>query len=348
MADSGLGEEILTSRKPTLVTGATGFLGKHLVERLAAGPEAKLRLLNRSPSAFDTDARVEVIRGDVTVDADVERAVAGCGLVYHLAGFVSRDPADAPKLHRIHVDGTRSLLEKALKHGVERVVVASSSGTIAVSRTGKVHNEESGYKETEVARWAYYVSKIAEEKLALDLHASSKLPVVIANPSLLLGPGDDRNSSTGDIIDFLEGQVLSLPGGGLNFVDARDCAAGLVAAMERGRPGERYLFGGVNWTCAEFTRHLAKLAGRGVPLFSSPTWLSLLSAPILRKAMPLIGRKFTIDDETIEMSGMFWYCDSSKAQRELGFTTRDPLETLRDTLEDIYRRRPELQRNRAG
>lgn len=310
---------------------------------------AKLRLLNRSASSFDSDARFEVVRGDVTAEADVARAVAGCSHIYHLAGFVSRDPADAPKLHQIHVEGTRSLLEQAKKNGVERVVVASSSGTVAVSRSDRIHDEESGYKDAEAARWPYYVSKIAEEKLALAFHAATGLPIVIANPSLLLGPGDDRNSSTGDIIHFLEGQVLSLPTGGLSFVDARDAATGLVAAMERGRPGERYLFGGVNWTCAEFTRHLAKLAGRGAPALSSPTWLALLSAPLLRRLMPLIGRKFTIDDETIEMSGMYWYCDSSKSQRELGFKTRDPLETLRDTLEDIYRRRPELRRgNKAG
>lgn len=333
--------------KPTLITGATGFLGKHLVAHLLGQEAARpvLRLLNRSASPFDADARLEVIRGDVTNPADVERAVTGCGRIFHLAGLVSRDPADAPKLHRIHVDGTRSLLEVAKKQGVERVLIASSSGTIAVSRGPKVHDETSGYKDAEVARWAYYTSKIAEEKLALEFHASTKLPIVVVNPSLLLGPGDERQSSTGDIVDFLEGQVLSLPTGGLNFVDARDCAAGVAAAMERGRPGERYLLGGAaNWTCAEFTRHLAKLAGRRAPAFYSPTWLSLLSAPALRKIMPLVGRRFTIDDETIEMSGMFWYCDSGKARRELAFTTRDPLETLRDTLEDIYRRRPELRK----
>ncbi len=309
---------------------------------LEAGP-APVRVLNRGASSFDGDSRVETARGDVTKAEDVERAVQGCARIYHLAGLVSRDPADALKLMRIHSEGTGRLLNSAQKHGVDRVVVASSSGTLAVSRTDKVHTEDSGYKETETARWAYYVSKIAQEKLALEFYAKTKLPIVVVNPSLLLGPGDDRGSSTGDIIDFLEGQVLSVPSGGLNFVDVRDCAAGLIGAMERGRPGERYLLGGENWPCGQFSRELAKLSGRRAPMMSSPTWLSLLMAPILRKAMPLLGRKFTIDDETIEMSGQFWYCDSSKAQSELGFAARDPRETLRDTLEDIYRRRPELR-----
>lgn len=309
---------------------------------LEAGP-GPVRVLNRGASSYDSDLRVEVVRGDVTKAEDVDRAVQGCARVYHLAGLVSRDPDDFLKLMRIHSEGTGYVLESAHKHGVERVVVASSSGTIAVSRTDKVHTEESGYKEAETARWAYYVSKIAQEKLALEFYAKTKLPVIVVNPTLLLGPGDDRGSSTGDIVDFLEGQALSVPSGGLNFVDARDCAAGLIGAMERGRPGERYLLGGENWPCGQFLRELAKIGGRRAPAMSSPTWLSLLMAPILRKAMPLIGRKFTIDDETIEMSGQFWYCDSSKAQRELGFAARDPRETLRDTLEDIYRRRPELR-----
>ena len=328
-----------------LVTGATGFLGKHLVARLleAADP-APVRVLNRGASPFDDDPRVEAIHGDVTLAPAVDRAVQGCSRVYHLAGFVSRNPADAAKLHHVHAEGTALVLASAKRHGVERVVVASSSGTIAVSRADKVHDEESGYKEVETARWPYYASKIAKEKLAFEFFAKTGLPIVVVNPSLLLGPGDDRGSSTGDIVDFLEGQVLSIPSGGLNFVDARDCAAGLMGAMERGRPGERYLLGGVNWECGRFLRELARIGGRRAPAMSSPTWLSLLMAPVLRKAMPAIGRKFTLDDQTIEMAGLFWYCNSAKAQRELGFQSRDPLETLRDTVADIYRRRPELRR----
>ncbi len=310
---------------------------------LAAGQTA-VRVVNRGASAYDADQRIEVVRGDVTLASAVDRAVQGCGRIYHLAGWVSRDPADAPKLEQIHVEGTKLILKAAQRHGVERVTIASSSGTIAVGRTGKVHSEESGFKDTETSRYAYYVTKIAAEKLALEFHAKTKLPIVVANPSLLLGPGDDRGSSTGDIVDFLEGQVLSFPTGGVNFVDVRDVAAGIIGAMERGRPGERYLLGGVNWTCSQFLQELAKLSGRSAPMMSSPTWLSLLMAPLLRRVMPLIGRKFTLGDSTIEMSGLFWYCDSSKAAGELGFQPRDPLETLRATLDDIYTHHPELRR----
>ena len=320
--------------KPVLVTGATGFLGKHLMLRLGE----PVRVLCRSTSSVEHDSRIELIRGDITSPQDVDRAVKGARTIYHLAGVVSRNPADASRLERIHVEGTRLVCEAALRHGVERIVVASSSGTVAVGRRPVIHDENSGYKEREVARWPYYTAKIAQEKLALSYWTSHKLPVIVINPSLLLGPGDDRNSSTGDVAAFLEGQILSIPTGGLNFLDARDCAAGAIAAMERGRPGERYLLGGVNWNFREFTLAVAEVAGMRAPLLASPTWLSLLSAPLLRKLMPLAGRKFSVEDSSIEMAGMFWYCDCSKARTELGFTTRDPMETLRDTVEDVGRR----------
>lgn len=321
--------------KPTLVTGSTGFLGKHLVRLLLRRDEAPLRLLCRGASPWDREPRVEVVRGDVTVAADVERAMQGAGAVYHLAGFVSRDPADAPKLHEAHAGGTRHVLDAALRAGVSKLVIASTSGTIAVSKEPTIHDETSGYKEDVVRNWPYYVSKIAAEKLCFEHHEKHGTPLVVVNPSLLLGPGDERGSSTGDIKLLLEGQILSLPMGGMSFIDARDCAAGTVAAMERGRTGERYLLGGPNWTFAEVIRSTAKIAGIRAPLMKSPAWLSLLFAPLLRKAMPAIGRRFDVDDATIEMSGVFWYCNPAKAVRELGLATRDPLETLSDTVSEL-------------
>ena len=202
--------------KPILITGATGFLGKHLVQQLLVKGEGPLRLLGRTMAVFP----VEQLQGDVTNRQDVERAVEGTRAIYHLAGMVSRDNRDADTMRRVHVEGTRNVCDAAKRHGVDRIVVASSSGTIAVSAKPIVHDEESSYKEAEVARWAYYVTKIEQEKLALSYDR-----VVVINPSLLLGPGDDRNSSTGDIQAFLDGQILSLPPGGLNLVDARDAAA---------------------------------------------------------------------------------------------------------------------------
>lgn len=325
-----------------LITGATGFLGKHLVEGLRKlEPESQLRLLSRSQTPWDHEPGIDVVRGDVTSRETVLHAAEGVTEIYHLAGIVSRDPKDAALLFDTHVEGTRNVCEAAVRAGVKKVVAISSSGTIAVGPEPVAHNEESGYKNDVVGEWPYYLSKILAEKLALDYFHRRGLPVVVVNPSLILGPGDDRRSSTEDVALFLEGQIMAMPSGGLNFVDARDAAAGLRAAMERGKPGERYLLGGPNWTFRELIQSVAQIANRKAPSIELPVQLSIWSARILRRIFPLAGKSFRLNDASIKMSALFWYCDSSKARNELGFVTRDPLETLRDTVADVRRRMSE-------
>jgi dihydroflavonol-4-reductase len=326
--------------KPILITGGTGFLGKHLIRQLLDSGEGPVRLLCRGATVWDHTPGIEIVPGDITCAGDVERAVAGTRAVYHLAGFVSRDPRDRLKLFDVHVGGTRHICEAALRHAPEKLVIVSSSGTVAVSRDPVVHDETSGYKYETVSKWPYYLSKIDAEKEALAYHERDHLPVVVVNPALLLGPGDDHGSSTGDVALFLDGQIQSMPLGGMSFVDARDCAAGCIGAMRRGRVGERYLLGGANWTFRRVVQAVAEMSGRRPPLLELPVSLSLKIAPLMRRVMPLVGRQFKLDDATIEMSGMFWYCDPSKAERELGFRWRDPHETLRATVDDLLSRAP--------
>ena len=329
--------------KTILVTGATGFLGKHLIEQLKASlgsesgvsTQGRLRILCRGASPWDNDPQVEVERGDVTSQADAERAAAGVSEIYHLAGVVSRNPAKKWLMYQTHVEGTRNVCLAALQQGARKVVHVSSSGAIAVSREPVAHDEKSGYKHELVGEWPYYLSKIFAEKLALSYFEQHKLPVVIANPSLLLGPGDDRGSSTRDVALFLEGRIQALPLGGLNFVDARDAAAGLIEAMRSGKPGERYLLGGPNWSFREFAQNLSQVSGVRAPRIQPSLGFSLISARVLRRLLPLIGKSFALDDASIKMSALYWYCDSSKARTELGLQTRDPIETLRDTVEDL-------------
>jgi dihydroflavonol-4-reductase len=319
--------------KTVLVTGATGFLGKHLVELLRG--KAKLRLLCRTPV---NEPAVEVVGGDITDPDSVRRAMEGVEQVYHLAGVVSRNPRDAELLYRVHIDGTRNVCEAATETRPEKMVVVSSSGTIAVGREPVEHDENSGYKNDVVAEWPYYLSKIYAEKLAFRYAADRALPIVVVNPSLLLGPGDERGSSTGDVALFLKGQIQAIPLGGLNFVDARDAAAGLVAAMDRGRIGERYLLGAANWTFGRLIEVTARLSGRRAPSRRLSVDASLWGARALRALYPLAGKRYELDDASIRMSALYWYCISTKARSELGFSTREPEETLRATIQDLCAR----------
>lgn len=323
--------------EPTLITGATGFLGTHLVESLrASGTE--LRILSRAATRWEGVRGIETVRGDVTNAREVMRAADGVGAIYHLAGFVSRRPEDAPQLYRTHIEGTRNVCEAARVLGGRKVVFVSSSGTIAVGHEPVVYREGSSYKNDVVRDWPYYLAKIFAEKLALSYCRTYGLPIVVVNPSLLLGPGDERCSSTGDVALFLRGQIMAVPPGGLNFVDARDVAQGLALAMQRGAPGERYLLGGENWTFEKLIGEVARLSGRRAPKLKLSPRVSLLSARLLRAGYSVVGKSFDLDDESIKMSELFWYCDSSKAGLELGFRTRDPIETLKDTLQDLRRR----------
>jgi dihydroflavonol-4-reductase len=325
--------------KTILVTGATGFLGKHLVEQLQPNADStRLRVLCRGLSPWEQDSAVEVIHGDIVNREHVEHAAEGVSEIYHLAGVVSRDSKDQDLLYETHIEGTRNVCEAALKRGVDKVVVASSSGTIAVSTTPAVHDEKSGYKNEVVGEWPYYLSKIFAEKLALDYCARKGLKVVVVNPSLLLGVGDDRNSSTRDVVMFLKGEIKVIPKGGLNFVDVRDVARGLTLAMRSGTPGERYLMGNVNWTFRQLIEKVAEISGKSAPTMEPSFEVALWGARALRVIYPLLGKSLDLDEASVKMSACYWYCDSTKARNELGFQTRDPEETLKDTVEDVHLR----------
>jgi dihydroflavonol-4-reductase len=261
----------------------------------------------------------------------LEKALEGCDRVYHLAGFVSRDAADSQRMMRVHIDGTRRVLDAAKGR---RVVVASTSGTIAVSKEPEpIPNETWPYATELVSNWPYYLSKIYQEKLALGYK-----DVIVVNPSLLLGPGDERQSSTGDVKKFLRREIPIVPPGGINFVDARDAASASIAAMERGRPGERYLLGGPNWTMAEFFGRLERTSKVRGPRLKLPDKLALGATSLLEHAYKALHKQAPVERSSVEMSQVFWYCDSSKAERELGFSARDPGETLDDTVRDLRSR----------
>ncbi len=324
--------------KTVLITGATGFLGKHLVEALRRDePDAKLRLLARGQGPKSEADRIETVRGDICHAGDVAAACVGVDEVYHAAGVVEREPGDAWKTYQVHVEGTRNVCEAMLAHGVKKGVFVSTSGVMAVGPDPVDRDETSPYAQDVVWDWPYYVSKIYAEKMALWYVEHKGLPVVHVNPSLLLGPGDDRRSSTRDVELFLKGEILVLPVGGLNLVDARDAAQGLIGAMRKGRVGERYLLGGPNMTFHEWIQRTAKIAGMSAPKFMLPVPVQLMGARILRTAMPLIGKQWHMDDASIRMSSLYWYCNTTKAREELGFKTRDADQTLRDTVEYLRR-----------
>jgi dihydroflavonol-4-reductase len=314
-----------------LVTGATGFLGEHLCRVLIERGHA-VRGLARTRSAILADLGVEHLRGDVLSGPELDAALAGVDAVFHLAGAVSRDPDDAQRMMRLHVDGTRRVLERMAAAGVARMVLASTSGTIGVSKDEAILDESAPYAEEIVAGWPYYASKIYQERLAFSHAERLGIQVVAINPSLLLGPGDRRLSSTGDVRKFLRREIPTVPDGGISFVDARDAAEAAAAALERGRAGERYLLGGPNWTMKEFFARLGRIANIAPPRLKLPSSFARWSAGMLEEVYRWRGKEPPVDRISVEMAEHYWWIDSSKAERELGFEARDPQLTLVDTV----------------
>jgi dihydroflavonol-4-reductase len=321
-----------------LVTGATGFLGSHLARYLLREGHEVVALCRHPDAALVAAGAVEIL-GDVLDEASVKRAAEGCQGVFHCAGKVSRKPEDAELLYRTNVDGTKTVVLACKAAGIPRLVLASTSGTIAISREAKVMNETAPAPLDLISRWPYYRTKLYAETFALEQSAEG-FEVVCVNPSLLLGPGDLRGSSTGDVAQLLEGRVPVVPAGGLSFVDARDVAPAMLAALERGKPGARYLLSGANMTVDAFFGRLSRISGVDRPKLRAPRSLLLakVGAGLFDRAKKLLPLEGEMDAVSAEMGQVFWYCDSSLAQRELGFAPRDPMETLSDTVADLYER----------
>jgi dihydroflavonol-4-reductase len=312
-----------------LITGASGFLGKHVASALAL-------------HGHEVVPYSRAQGGDVCDLERVQQAAAGCDGALHCAGRVSRKPGDAEEMYRVHVQGTKTVLDACRAAGVRRVVVASTSGTIAVGDDpDHVATENDDAPIGLVGRWPYYRAKLFAERAALARNVAG-FEVIAVNPSLLLGPGDEGGASTEDVRRLLEGAIPAVPAGGLSFVDVRDAAEAMRLAMAHGRPGHRYLVGACNLTVRDFFERVARAAGtrsRG-PWMPMPRGRAVVStgAAWLERAAASLGVSTGVDAVSVEMGQCFWYLDPVKAERELGWTPRDPNETIYDTVADLRAR----------
>ena len=317
-----------------LVTGSTGFLGSHVVDALESRGHEIVRFARG-------------LGGDVLDTRSVSEAATGCRSVIHCAGRVSRKPEDAEALYDLHVGGTKTVLDACAAVGVERAVVASSSGTVAVSDDPEhVGREDDPAPIGIISRWPYYRAKLFAERAALERNRLG-FEVVSVNPSLLLGPvanvageGPRDNNATEDVQSFLEGVVPAVPAGGLSFVDVRDAAEAMVLALEGGRAGERYLVGACNLTVRDFFARLSRISGVPAPWLPLPRSreVARLGARAMERLASRIGIAPRVDSSSVEMAQCFWYLDAGKAERELAWKARDPNVTLHDTVEDLRAR----------
>src|SRR5947208_9820505 len=320
----------------TLITGGTGFLGAHLVRQLVDSGAKNIRVIATSIPEWLVGLGVDTLEGSITNADDTARAVEGVTEIYHLAGRVSRDKDDAREMYRLHVEGTRLLCDAAKKADVKTIVLASSSGTIAVTEKGDVVPDETYPPPLDIiARWPYYASKAYQEMAALERFNGKDLRLVIVNPSLLLGPGDDRLSSTKVILDFMARKITAVPNGCLSFVDVPDTAQAFRGAIQKGRHGQRYLLGAVNWTFGKFFDRLERLTKVASPRLAFPSKFAIAGAHAIDSLFRQWNFTSPVQADEVEMAEYFWYLNHNKARRELGFTPRDPGDTLNDTVQYV-------------
>jgi dihydroflavonol-4-reductase len=302
------------------VTGATGFLGSH-VARVLADQGANLRLLVRSTSNLRNleGLKAETATGDLRDAASLEKAMAGCDAVFHVAADYRlwlRDPAE---MYRSNVAGTRAILEAARKNNVQRVVYTSSVATVGFTSNGQPADEDSPVSIADMIGH-YKRSKFMAEQLALEAGRGG-MHVVTVNPTTPIGEQDVKPTPTGRIVvDFLKRKFPAYVETGLNLVDVRECARGHARAFEKGRSGERYILGGENLTLKQILDKLGKITGLPSPRMKLP-YVFAFAAGVIDEAITggVLKREPRATVDTVRMGKKKMFATSAKAERELGW-----------------------------
>src|SRR5437588_8866604 len=302
------------------VTGATGFVGSH-VARALAEQGAELRLLVRATSDPRNiqDLRAERVIGDLRDPDSLDPAMAGCDVVFHVAADYRLWVRDPEQMYRSNVNGTRAVLEAARKNRVRRVVYTSSVATMGFTSTGRPADESSPVSLDHMIGH-YKRSKFMAEQLAMEAGRSG-MDVVVVKPTTPVGEQDIKPTPTGRIIvDFLKKKFPAYVDTGLNLVDVDECARGHVAALEKGRDGERYILGGENLTLKQILDKLAAITGLPSPKVRVPYLVALATGVVDQVVTGHIFRReprATI--EAVRMSRKKMLVSSAKAERELGW-----------------------------
>ncbi|OLE57027.1 MAG: dihydroflavonol 4-reductase [Chloroflexi bacterium 13_1_20CM_2_59_7] len=262
------------------VTGATGFVGSH-VARVLAEQGADLRLLVRSSSNLKNirGLKAEQVVGDLRNPVTLEKAMAGCDVVFHVAADYRLWIRDPEQMYRANVEGTRAILQATRKNRVRRVVYTSSVATVGFTSNGRPADENSPVSLDDMIGH-YKRSKFLAEQVAMQA-AKTGMDVVVVNPTTPVGEQDIKPTPTGRIIvDFLKKKFPAYVDTGLNLVDVTECAHGHVAALEKGRSGERYILGGQNLTLKQILDKLAEITGLRSPKVRVPYVVALATGVV--------------------------------------------------------------------
>ena len=318
-------------RSPVLVTGASGFLGSAIAGALRARGHGVRVLARPSSPRTNLNAADVVCEGDLRDRTSLAAALKGARYLFHAAADYRLWARDPEEIKRSNVEGTRLIMEEALSAGVERIVYTSSVATLKIT-DGAASTEDNPLADGD-GIGAYKRSKVAAERLVEAMIQRDGLPAVIVNPSTPIGPRDVRPTPTGRIIvEAASGRMPAFVDTGLNLAHVDDVAAGHIAALERGRIGERYILGGDNVLLGDMLADIARLVGRRPPKLKLPRTALYPIAYGAELLATLRGVEPFITMDGLRMARHHMFFDDSKARRELGYVSRPYVEGLADAI----------------
>jgi dihydroflavonol-4-reductase len=316
-----------------LITGASGFVGAAVVRQLLATGHAVRALTRRTSARANLDGlAAEIAEGDLRDPDSLNRAMAGIRVVFHVAADYRLWARRSQDIVQTNVEGTRALMEAALRAGVERIVYTSSVATLKARPDG-APSDETLPLDPAAAIGAYKYSKVVAERLVETMVAERSLPAVIVNPSTPIGPRDVRPTPTGRIIvEAAAGRMPAYVDTGLNLVHVDDVATGHLLALEKGRIGERYILGGQDVLLGDMLAEIARQTGRATPKLRLPRRLIFPIAYAAEAVAYVTDREPFVTTTGLRLAKDRMFFTSAKAERELGYRARPYGEAIADAI----------------
>lgn len=312
-----------------LVTGATGFIGTHLVKALVKN-NYLVCIFHRASSNLEAflplGSAVTYVQGDVVDKSSVDQVVQGKDYVFHLAGLISSSHKDKALMQKINIEGTKHIVEACLKHSIKRLIYVSSVVAVGASANKEILNEESVYDDR-LNKLSYFdTKKQAEELVHFAVH-EQHLPAIILNPSTVYGEGDVKKESRKLQKLAAMGKLPFYTQGGVSVVAVEDVVQAIISSITLGKIGQRYILSGENINIQNLLKCISSIAEVRGPFLKVPQFLFYILG-FIGDLLSYIGISFPFTLEKVKVASLYHWFDSSKAQRELNFTPGSAKEAI--------------------
>jgi dihydroflavonol-4-reductase len=324
--------EKLTSQNKVLVTGPNSFLGYHVTQCLnKRGIRPRALVPKDAKASYLYNLDIDIVEGTIEDEASLRAACEGIDTIFHLSFLVGISEELEERMQEFNVGGTRRLLDVAANSGVKQVVISSSALAVGVNHSPQALDETADWNIHHFD-FVYALTRRQAEEEALA-RSNPGFSVIAVSPSFTMGPEDYVGAPANKLLQAVSAEKLPVIFTvGFGCLDVRDFAEGMILAAERGRPGQRYLLNGHNVMADELMKEVASVAGVKPPRRKLPIWMAYFMVALLKIIKTLTRKPPAITRSTLQILGRYAWYDSTRAQKELGWTPRPLRETLEDTL----------------